>query len=94
MPKNLILYGSSGTGKTLLLAEILKIKIAHFKMSNQKPIKVLVATYDSYYHVRTDQLRQDLREKYNMQAMLEEFEVEPKTIDELSKGNKCTYIVQ
>ena len=90
MPKNLILYGSSGTGKTLLLVEILKIKIAHFKMLKQKPIKVLIATYEPYY-VKTDQLKQDLKEKYYIQAVLEEFEVDPKTIDELSKGNKWIY---
>ena len=90
MPKNVILYGSSGTGKTVLLAEILKIKIAHFKMISQKPIKVLIATYEPYY-VKTDQLKQDLKEKYNIQAVLEEFEVDPKTIDELSKGNKWIY---
>ena len=86
MPKNVILYGSSGTGKTLLLAEVLKIKIAHFKMVSRKPIKVLIATYEQMY-VKTDQLKQDLKEKYNIQAILEEFEVEPKTIYELSKGN-------
>ena len=90
MPKNFILYGSSGTGKTLLLAEVLKIKIAHFKMVNKKPIKVLVATYEAMF-VKTDQLKQDLKEKYNMQAILEEFEVEPKTMVELSKGNESTY---
>ena len=90
MPKNVILYGSSGTGKTLLLAEILKIKIAHFKMLNQKPIKVLIATYEPYY-VKTDQLKQDLKEKYNLQAILQELEGEPKTIVELSAGNECTY---
>ena len=93
MPKNVILYGSSGTGKTLLLVEILRIKIAHFKMVNQKQIKVLIATYEPWY-VKTDQLKKDLKEKYNMQAILEEFEVEPKTIYELSTGNECTYILQ
>ena len=92
MPKNVILYGSSGTGKTVLLAEILKIKIAHFKMISQKPIKVLIATYEPYY-VKTDQLKQDLKEKYNMQSILEEFELEPKTIKELSYGNKCTFMM-
>ena len=92
MPKNLILYGSSGTGKTLLLAEILKIKIAHFKMISQKPIKVLIATYEPYY-VKTGQLKQDLKEKYNMQSILEEFDLEPKTIKELSYGNKCTFMM-
>ena len=30
-PKNVILWGSSGTGKTLLLAEMLMMRIAHYR---------------------------------------------------------------
>ena len=54
-------------------------------MLNQKPTKVLISTYEPYY-VKTDQLKQDLKEKYNLQAVMEEYDVELKTIAELSKG--------
>ena len=87
MPKNIILYGSAGTGKTLLLVEILRMKVAHYKMLARKPIKVIIAAYGSTF-IRTDQLKQDFKTKYNLQDILEEFNVEPKTIKELSSGNK------
>ena len=40
----LFLWGSSGTGKTLLSLETLKIKLSHFKSQN-KTVKVIVTTY-------------------------------------------------
>ena len=40
----LFLWGSSGTGKTLLSLETLKIKLSHFKSQN-KTVKVIVTTF-------------------------------------------------
>ena len=40
----LFLWGSSGTGKTLLALETLKIKLSHFKSQN-KTVKVIVTTF-------------------------------------------------
>ena len=40
----LFLWGSSGTGKTLLALETLKIKLSHFKAQN-KTVKVIVTQY-------------------------------------------------
>ena len=61
-PKNVFLWGSSGTGKTLLLVEILKMYSAHFKLKMVKT-KVLVIVY---YHRATidSQLMLDLKTKY------------------------------
>ena len=81
----MILYGSAGTGKTLLLVEVLRIKIAHYKILNNKPIKLIVGTYQSNRSM-TDHLKQDLKKRYNIQDILNEFEVEPQTLDEASKG--------
>ena len=40
----LFLWGSSGTGKTVLSLEALKIKLSHFKAEN-KTVKVIVTTF-------------------------------------------------
>ena len=95
MPKNLILYGSAGTGKTLLLVEVLRMKVAHQKLFGYKPIKVIIGTYDTTYS-HPKQLKQDLTEKYNIQGILEEFNLEPKDMSQLSKGknsNSFTMLV-
>lgn len=85
MPKNMILYGSSGTGKTLLLVEVMRIKVAHYKMIGGKPIKIIIATYDTIGS-KSKQLKQDLTKKYNIQGLLEEFKVVPKGMDRISNG--------
>ena len=41
---NVFLYGSSGTGKTLLSSEAVKIKLSQFKQDN-KPVRVIVTSY-------------------------------------------------
>ena len=88
----MILYGSAGTGKTLLLVEILRMKVAHHKILAKKPIKVIVATYTLFYN-KTDQLEQDFKTKYNLQNILKEFNVEPKTLKQLSVGNRTNEIL-
>ena len=61
-PKNVFLWGSSGTGKTLLLVEILKMYLAHFKLKNVRT-RVLVIVY--HVTVSDDcKLIEDLKEKY------------------------------
>ena len=90
MPKNLILYGTFGTGKTLLLVESLRIKVAHYKMFGEKPIKIIIGTFDAD-ESSPDQLNQDLTKKYNIQGILDEFNVEPKTFYQLSKGKKSLF---
>ena len=57
----MFLWGSSGTGKTVLSLETLKIKISHFKSQN-KTVKVIVTTFDAYY--RDPLLLENIRQKY------------------------------
>ena len=87
MPKNLILYGISGTGKTVLLVEVLRIKVAHYKMFGEKPIKIIIGTYDTVMS-NPVHLKQDLTKKYNIQRILEEFKAKPKGMEQLSNGKK------
>ena len=54
----LFLWGSSGTGKTLLSLEALKIKLSHFKSQN-KTVKVIVTTY-----LNDPLLVKNIRQKY------------------------------
>ena len=54
----LFLWGSSGTGKTLLSLETLKIKLSHFKSQN-KTVKVIVTTF-----YEEPLLLENIRQKY------------------------------
>ena len=59
---NVFLTGSAGTGKTLLLVEILKMYLAHFKLKGVKT-KALVITYDNGIS-ENGRLVQDLKTKH------------------------------
>ena len=85
MPKNLILFGSSGTGKTLLLAECVKMKVAYYETKG-KPLKIIIASY-----VDAEMLFQDLKEKYNLNYLMKKHVIQFKTVDELSHGKLQTY---
>ena len=61
-PKNIFLWGSSGTGKTLLLVETLKMYLAYFKLQKIKT-KVLVIVFHSTAQ-NSSKLLDDLRKKY------------------------------
>ena len=56
----LFLWGSSGTGKTLLSLETLKIKLSHFKSQN-KIAKVIVTQFYTWYD---PVLLENIRQKY------------------------------
>ena len=58
-PKNVFLWGSSGTGKTLMLCEALKIKISQLRRRGKKDVRVFVATMNG-----TEPLLKDIEEKY------------------------------
>ena len=59
-PKNIFLWGSSGTGKTIILAEVLKMKISHY---NKKGIKLNIFV-TSYMAASGSQLMEDFKQKY------------------------------
>ena len=57
---NLFLWGSPGTGKTILLAQVLSMKIANFKQEG-KTVTVIVSSY--YADSDDDQLMTDFKNK-------------------------------
>ena len=87
---NAILWGCSGSGKTNLSSEAVKIKISQFK-SEDKPVRVIVTQYDSN---ETDLLVEKFEKHYfvNMKK-----DVSVKTFNQLCKdedleiGRKYTY---
>ena len=56
--RNVLLWGSSGTGKTLLLCEVLKIQVSKLKRKGKK-VKIFATTW-SY----ADHLTEKLRDQY------------------------------
>ena len=86
--KSLFLIGSHGTGKTLALVAALKRKVAYYKRL-KKPIKVFVCTYHE-----NSCLLKDLKTKYGLQSILDEYGTEPMPLKQLGdrflKGNTKT----
>ena len=57
-PKNVILFGGPGTGKTLILAELMKMRIAHYeRVKCDKPLRIIVCGCQGL-------LMEDLEKKY------------------------------
>ena len=69
-PQNLILWGSSGTGKTILLAQALGIKYSYFKRQNIQ-IRIIVSSFETRF-VQTKKLIEDIKLKYLNYLKLEE----------------------
>ena len=86
-PKNIFLWGSSGTGKTLLLAQVLGMKISHYFRKSIK-LKVFVSSYFS--ENEKNQLLMDLKEKYLSHLIDEDF-VTFVPLDDLCKGKITEY---
>ena len=61
-PQHVFLWGSNGTGKTLLLVEILRMYLAHFKLKGMNT-KVLVVVYHLAAGAES-KLLDDLKNKY------------------------------
>ena len=109
MPKNVILTGPFGTGKTFLIVELFKMKVARYKSLRNKHLKIIIATY-----LVRPQLVMDFKAKYNLhyiidewrrdhqwilqpkgenlqteaegRGLLEEYEIVPKSMKDLSEG--------
>ena len=84
--KSLLLWGSSGTGKTLALVEALKRKVSYCKR-RKIPYKVFVCSFSSYRD-NCKQFLNDLKTKYGLQTILEECGTEPMLLDQLRNDLK------
>ena len=73
--KSLLLWGSSGTGKTLALVAALKRKVSYCKR-RKIPVKVLICSFGSD-ESNCKELLNDLKIKYGLQTILEECGTEP-----------------
>ena len=62
LPKNILIWGSSGTGKTLLLTQILGIKISYYKMLGGIKLNIIVTSFQSLDF--KSQLLKDFKENY------------------------------
>ena len=60
-PRNIFLWGSSGTGKTLVLVEALLMKISQYKREGVK-VRVIVSSYQAYSEEGS--LMVDFKQKY------------------------------
>ena len=84
-PKNIFLWGSSGTGKTIILTEVLKIKISHY---NKKNIKLNIFV-TSYMAASGSKLIEDFKERY-LAHLPSECQVQFIPFNLLCKGKICT----
>ena len=84
--KSLLLWGSSGTGKTLALVAALKRKVSYNKR-RKIPWKVLVCSFGSGLN-HCKQLLNDLKTKYGLQTILEECGTEPMLLGKLENDQK------
>ena len=85
-PKNIILWGSAGTGKTILLSEVLSMKVNHYKMIGVK-MRIIVCSWSATASVigpllKNNLLLKDLKEKY-LSHLVSEENIEFVTIDDL-----------
>ena len=67
--RNVILWGSSGTGKTILLTEVLGMKLSQFKKQNI-PMKIIVSSFGTS-RFQPKKLMEDMESKYLPQLELE-----------------------
>ena len=80
--KNVFLWGSSGTGKTIILTEVLKMKISYYKMNGFK-LNIFVTTYIA---APQSQLLQELKGKY-LSNLPNAIKVKFLSFNELCNGN-------
>ena len=84
--KSLLLWGSSGTGKTLALVAALKRKVSYYKR-RKIPYKVLVCSFGSD-ESNCKQLLNDFKTKYGLQTILEECGTNPMLLEQLEDDLK------
>ena len=89
--RHLFLWGSSGTGKTLLLIECLRIMMAISKLKSPKmKTEVIVLVY--HENIKdTSQIIKDLKEKY-LPSITSGTNIKPKTFIQFCNGTLEFYI--
>ena len=87
-PKNIFLWGSSGTGKTIVLTEVLKMKISHYKKQRLK-LNIFVT---SYMAALGSKLIEEFKQKY-LFHMPTECKVKFDPFNLLCKGKFCTFYI-
>ena len=76
----MLLWGSSGTGRTLALVAALKRKVAYYKR-RKILCKVLVTSFSAESNCQ--ELLNDLKTKYGLRTILQECGTEPITLRQL-----------
>ena len=79
---NVFLWGFSGSGKTAIAMETVKIKVSHCKEKN-KSVRVIVTIYGGAYN--------DQQLLINMRKYLKNIDVQILTLYQLCKDQKCKY---
>ena len=90
--KHVFVWGSAGTGKTLVLVECLRIMLAKCRLQNpKKEIETMGLVY--HYQVADNcELIKDLEKKY-LPSIVAKSKMTPKTFQQLCKGtNKHSLI--
>ena len=81
----MILTGPAGSGKTLMLAEILKTKVAHFKRQGI-PTQIIIATFEKIDRQANLLRSRGFTELFKLGDLMAEFGIKAKTCRELFRG--------
>ena len=89
--RHVLLYGSPGTGKTILLMQLLRKRLAKYKQEKKK-VQILIIIYHAL--VRTDsQIFIDMRKKYLPTLMLARNDYKLMHFKQACKGSDyCIFI--
>ena len=82
----MIITGPAGSGKTLMIIEGLKMKVAECKQRGI-PCKIIFAACSA---AGCSQLHQEMRHKYGLDYLSNEFHVVPKSIGDLFRGKQSS----
>ena len=83
--QHVFLWGSSGTGKSVLLFQALRIMLAHFKLK-KKETDVIVLTY--HHHIKDDsELINDFNVKY-LPSIFSDGKIQARTFKSFCEGKK------
>ena len=83
MPQNIFIWGTSGTGKTLILTQILGIKRSHYKTLPGMKLNIIITSFQSFD--AKSQLLKNLKGNY-LKHMNDMDEVRFFTLPEVCSG--------